>query len=65
MLAKALCGLRGHRVDRKRVWNDGLHFRTTCARCACPLINCNHAWRPFDTEKDADVRRKPHPRYDV
>ena len=64
MLGGVYCNLRGHLIDRDRVWNDGLDFRTKCQRCGTPMIKIRRQWQEFDCEKHADLRRKPHPRYD-
>ena len=64
MIGELLCKLRGHKLDRNRVWHDGLDHRTSCERCMQPLIKQSREWRAFDTDSDTDLRRKPHPRYD-
>lgn len=64
MLSELQCNIRGHKVSRGRVWHDGLDHRTTCQRCHRPLLKHGYEWRVFDTDGDADLRRKPHPRYD-
>ena len=64
MLGELLCNLFDHKVERRKVWHDGLDHRTSCGRCGAPLIKRNQLWRRFDTDEDTDMRRKPHPRYD-
>ena len=64
-----MCKLSSHRINRQRVWDDGLNFRTNCARCDAVLIRDDdisredRRWREFDPERDSDPRRKPHPRH--
>ena len=62
MLSSLICRFAGHKVDRRRVWHDGVDFRTACARCATPLLRDLRAWREFDDHADADTNRSPHPR---
>jgi len=60
---RLLCLIRGHNIDRLRVWHDGFDHRTTCRRCGSPLIKDSEEWRPFSSDTDMDPRRKPHPHY--
>jgi len=60
VLKDLICRFRGHQVARNRVWNDGLDFRTSCARCGIPLVR-DGGWRVFDSERDANERRAAHP----
>jgi len=62
VLKLILCQITGHRVNRRRVWNDRLNFRTNCARCRVPLLREDGGWREFDSERDANTRREAHPR---
>ena len=55
------CRLFGHKVDRHRVWNDGIDFRTSCTRCGTALVRDQIRWRAFDPERDTG-ERLPHPR---
>jgi hypothetical protein len=64
VLASLICRVFGHRVDRHRVWNDGVDFRTSCARCGRALLRAHVGWREFDTERDSDQNREPHPKHD-
>ena len=64
MLLRLVCKVFGHQVNRKRVWDDSLSFRTNCARCHAPLVREVHGWREFDPVIDSDPQRKPHPRFD-
>lgn len=63
MLSELQCSLLGHKIERKKVWHDGLDHRTSCARCGSPMIKHNQVWRPFDSDEDMDLRRKPHPHF--
>lgn len=62
MIRAALCRVTGHWIDQGRVWDDGLHFRTTCRLCQRPLLKDSPGWRLFMTDKDGSTRRKAHPR---
>lgn len=59
-----ICRLFGHRINRRRVWNDGVDFRTTCRRCGAPLLRGRDGWRRFDSASDSSTARDPHPRPD-
>jgi hypothetical protein len=59
-----LCRLLGHRIDRRRVWNDGIDFRTSCPRCGAALLRDHVGWREFDAERDEGMHRLPHPSQD-
>ena len=61
MLKAAVCRITGHWVDQRRVWDDGLNFRTTCRLCNRPLLKDLPGWRLFATHTDSSVRRKAHP----
>lgn len=58
------CRLLGHRVNRDRVWHDGISFRTKCSNCNLAMIRGRNAWRPFDPEKDRSQYRSAQPRSD-
>lgn len=62
VLTSLVCKVIGHRVARRRVWNDGLDFRTLCQRCGTPLIRGEGGWRVYDAERDDNPNREPHPR---
>ena len=61
MLGALGCSIAGHRVNRRRVWEDGLSYRTRCDRCDKPLIRDRNGWRAFDLENDMNDERRPHP----
>ena len=61
MLKRLYCSIVGHRVNRHRVWNDQLNFRTNCARCDTSLLRDNGGWREFDSSRDANAMREAHP----
>jgi len=61
VLKSLFCRVAGHRVNRRRVWNDQLDFRTNCERCGVPMLRDRHGWREFDSERDASTMRDPHP----
>jgi hypothetical protein len=66
MLTSMLCPLLGHRVNRSRVWHDGIDYRTSCERCDAPLLRAEEGWRPFRSDTDLVVGglpRKPHPHH--
>jgi len=62
MLKRLFCQIVRHRVNRRRVWNDQLNFRTSCERCGASLLRDTDGWREFDTVLDADAQRDAHPR---
>jgi len=62
VLKRIICGIFGHRVDRRHVWFDDLDFRTNCRRCATPMVRTLHGWREFDSDSDHDETRLGHPR---
>lgn len=57
VIADLLCNLRGHAINRRRVWSDGFDYRATCGRCFRDLIRHSEGWRKFDLERDNIV---PH-----
>ena len=63
MLTELVCKVLHHRIDRNRVWNDGIDYRTNCARCGAALLRGHHRWREFDMERDARQDREAHPRH--
>ena len=63
MLGSFVCKARGHRVNRHRVWDDGLSYRTSCDRCNAPLIRDLDGWRQFDTDRDLNSARRAHPNH--
>ena len=58
VLTSFMCRIAGHRVDRRRVWNDGIDFRTACGRCGVPMLRDITGWREFDEERDANPERE-------
>jgi len=58
-----ICKLIGHRIDRRRVWNDDYDYRTTCRRCGAELIRDAEEWRTFDPLQDGNVPRREHIRH--
>ncbi len=63
MLNGMVCRLRGHAINRNRVWHDNLNFRTTCQTCGAALLRTGEGWRLFDSKKDPDPERRPHPNF--
>jgi hypothetical protein len=57
MIANLVCGLSGHKINRRKVWHDEVHFRTDCDRCGRPLIRALAGWELFDEETHADPHR--------
>ncbi len=64
MLNAMICRMKGHQVDRHRVWHDNLNFRTSCKTCGVALLRTGEGWRRFDSMKDASPDRLPHPHFD-
>ncbi|MFC4254327.1 hypothetical protein GRI97_02745 [Altererythrobacter xixiisoli] len=52
-----ICRLIGHRRNRKRVWHDGLNYRSRCARCELPMLRQGGGWALFDPAVHDDDRR--------
>lgn len=61
MFGAIVCHLTKHRVNRLRVWDDGLNFRTQCERCGEELLRNGNGWRSFDPDSDGNPLRRPHP----
>lgn len=64
MLKSMLCRIKGHNVNRHRVWHDGMNYRTHCETCKKPLIRERAGWRLFDPVQDDSSNRLPHPNSD-
>ena len=62
MLNALICSLKGHDINRRKVWNDGLDFRTRCTRCDARLIRLDEGWVAYVPERDDDPRRNHPPR---
>ncbi|MBA2936613.1 hypothetical protein HZF05_21245 [Sphingomonas sp. CGMCC 1.13654] len=59
MFAKLRCRLSGHVRSQRRIWDDGLNWRSECVRCGASLIKDERdQWRAFDERKDASPRRR-------
>ena len=58
------CKYLGHKVNRRRVWNDGVDFRTACTRCTRPLLRDSGGWREFDNVRDSGWERSSQPKRD-
>lgn len=61
MILSPVCRLWNHKVNRQRVWHDGLNFRTKCVLCRSLLIREHAGWREFDADRDHNEARQPHP----
>ena len=64
VLHSLVCKYFGHKIDRHRVWNDGIDFRTGCARCTRAMLRDQGGWREYDDERDSDPGRTPHPKHE-
>jgi len=64
MFSVLMCKLWGHKINRKRVWDDGISFRGRCHRCDAAMIRDFDNWRVYDPQMDFDINRKPHPRFE-
>lgn len=55
-----LCFLIGHRRRGDKVWHDMVDWRSSCSRCAQPLIRDHQLdrWRAFTTFDVSDVRKE-------
>ncbi|WP_454883383.1 hypothetical protein [Sphingomonas oryzagri] len=58
-----LCLIAGHKINRAKVWHDGLDHRSRCARCDATLVRDPQVgrWRVFDPKKDDDRGRIKKP----
>ena len=61
MIAKPLCALGGHKIDRHKVWHDGISYRTKCARCRTALIRERDGWSAFKESIHGDEARAMSP----
>lgn len=61
MIGAALCFVGHHSPNRRKVWNDGLDFRSSCVGCGRPMIRSFHGWRLFDNDRDALIERDAKP----
>lgn len=61
MILALVCHLTKHKIDRHRVWNDGISFRTRCRRCGSELVRSPQSWRRFDPKNDDNPLRAEHP----
>ena len=61
MFKRISCLFGRHTINRRRVWNDGLDFRTRCAICDREMFRHADGWRVFGEEQAQDERRAPHP----
>lgn len=62
MINIIVCAMRGHRVNRKKVWWDSINFRTNCTQCGRALLRDDEGWRPFNQAEadEGDLRRGAH-----
>jgi len=58
MLANTICGLSSHKINRRKVWDDTLNFRTDCERCGKPMIRLREGWVAFDSAKHGNTERR-------
>jgi hypothetical protein len=56
-----VCSIKGHRINRHRVWHDSVDYRTHCDRCEVEVIRTEQGWREYDGIEQAE-QRLPHPR---
>lgn len=61
MLGSLICRFSGHKINRKRVWHDGVGFRTECSRCDKALLREQVGWREFDPVEDTGIDHEDHP----
>lgn len=57
MIANLVCGLSGHKINRRKVWHDTVNFRTDCDRCGIPMIRTFAGWEPFDEVQHQNALR--------
>lgn len=58
MRGSLICKARGHRINRRRVWDDGMNYRTGSERCGLELIRDLDGWRRFDSDRDPHASRR-------
>lgn len=58
MIMLTICEFLGHRVNRRRVWHDGLNYRSRCKRCRHDLLRQQKGWALYDPAAHADERRE-------
>lgn len=53
----------GHRLNRNKVWHDGLDYRSRCVRCEAPMIRETRSdrWRVYNPARDDDPGRLKKP----
>jgi hypothetical protein len=56
MFRQLLCLFIGHRINRNRVWHDGLDFRTRCQRCKVPMLREDKGWVKFNPARHGSDR---------
>lgn len=61
-----ICGIAGPRLDAKRLWHDGLNWRSICVRCGAPMLReiSTREWRML-RPLDHDERRYANPGSDT
>lgn len=57
MFRTLLCLVTGHRINRHRVWYDGIHFRGRCRRCRTPMARRRDGWQVVEPAMDPDERQ--------
>ena len=60
MLNRIACLFSRHKVNRHRVWHDGVDFRSRCAHCDKPMVRTEEGWQAYNETSHADDRRAPN-----
>lgn len=63
MFVDLICRVWGHKVNLRRVWDDGISIRGRCRHCNNAMIHDGEDWRMFDPQEDFNAHRRSHPRY--
>jgi hypothetical protein len=56
VLRRNLCQWFGHRVNRRKVWHDGVDFRSRCLRCDQEMLRDTARWRLFEPSDESPHR---------
>tara|TARA_E500000305_G_scaffold93306_1_gene81739 strand:+ start:311 stop:496 length:186 start_codon:yes stop_codon:yes gene_type:complete len=60
---RLVCKFSGHKISKRRVWHDGVDYRTPCLRCDTSLIRASNGWREFNSRRDYAIGRALHPQH--
>ncbi len=65
IFARFSCMLGKHTPRKRSIWHDNIDARSRCLGCGTPLRRDMHGrWHRFDSRRDGNVHRQPHPHFD-